>query len=232
MTAVSAERIVVMISGRGSNAMAVIEACHGGLIDGQVVKVISDQPEAVGLQRAQAHGISTACVDAAQHGDRGSLERALTASIDEASPTLVVLAGFMRVLSAEFLAPYAGRMLNIHPSLLPLHRGLNTHARALAAGDTLHGASVHFVTAELDGGPVLSQALLTIHPTDTAATLSDRVLQLEHRLLPATVALLGKETVELNHESIFVNTTALASPLRLGIELSDDGSLFSSTSGR
>ena len=232
MTAVSAERIVVLISGRGSNAMAVIEGCHSGLIDGQVVKVISDQPDAPGLKRAEAHDISTACVNAAQHTDRSSLERALTASIDEARPTLVVLAGFMRVLSADFLAPYAGRILNIHPSLLPRYRGLNTHARALAAGDMEHGASVHFVTTELDGGPVLSQASLTVHSTDTAATLTERVLQLEHRLLPATVALLDKETVELNHESIFINTTALASPLRLGIELSDDGGLLSGANCR
>ena len=227
MTSVTAERIVVLISGRGSNAVALIEGCQSGLIQGQVVKVISDQPDAMGLQRARALNIPAICVDASQHADRSSFEQALSASINDAKPTLVVLAGFMRILSADFLAPYAGRILNIHPSLLPHHRGLDTHARALAAGDTEHGASVHFVTAELDGGPVLSQALLSIEAGDTATTLSERVLTLEHRLLPATVALLSKETVELHHETIRINTKALAAPLRLGAELSDGGALVS-----
>lgn len=229
MTMVTAERIAVLISGRGSNAMALIQGCQTGLIQGQVVKVISDQPNAPGLERARSHNIPAACVDAAPHNDRTSFEQALSASIDEAKPTLVVLAGFMRVLSAGFLAPYAGRILNIHPSLLPRHRGLDTHARALAAGDAEHGASVHFVTAELDGGPVLGQARLAVEPDDTAASLNERVLTLEHRLLPATVALLAQETVELDHETILINSTALAAPLRLGIELSDGGALLSDT---
>ena len=232
MTAVTAERIAVLISGRGSNAMALVQGCQSGLIQGQVVKVISDQSYASGLQRARSHNIPAACVDATQHADRSSLERALTSSINEAQPTLVVLAGFMRVLSADFLAPYAGRILNIHPSLLPRHRGLNTHARALAAGDAQHGASVHFVTAELDGGPVLSQAQLTVDPSNTASMLSERVLALEHRLLPATVALLSQETVELDHETILINTTALAAPLRLGVDLSDGGTLLSDANCR
>jgi phosphoribosylglycinamide formyltransferase-1 len=226
MTAVSAQRIVVLISGRGSNAVALMAACENGLIDGQVVKVISDQADAAGLLRAEEYGVDTACVEATPYADRTQFERALSAAIDLANPTLLVLAGFMRVLSAPFLAPYAGRIINIHPSLLPRHRGLHTHARALDAGDARHGASIHFVTAELDGGPVISQAELAIAATDTADTLAERVLALEHRLLPATVALLSHAKVELNDETIFVHAKALASPLRLGVDLADDGHLI------
>jgi len=226
MTAVTAQRIVVLISGRGSNAMALMAACQNGSIDGQVVKVIGDQTQALGLRRAEEQGVDTASVDAKPHTDRAHFERALSAAIDLANPTLLVLAGFMRVLSAPFLAPYAGRIINIHPSLLPHHRGLHTHARALDAGDAMHGASVHFVTAELDGGPVISQADLAISAADTANTLAERVLALEHRLLPATVALLSQAKVELNNETIFLNAKALASPLRLGVDLADDGHLI------
>ncbi|MEY2855127.1 MAG: phosphoribosylglycinamide formyltransferase 1, partial [Pseudomonadota bacterium] len=182
-------RLAVLISGRGSNMVAIARACGQGSIGAQVAIVIADQPDAAGLPRARDMGLATHVVDLKSfRGPRGTdrlaFESALAEAIDAASPDLVVLAGFMRILSPGFVQRYEGRMLNIHPSLLPSYKGLHTHERVLAAGEREHGASVHFVTAELDGGPVVLQGRIPVLPGDDAKRLSARVNELEWTLYP------------------------------------------------
>ena len=179
--AVSA-RLAILISGRGSNMLAIARACAQGRLDATVAGVIADRAEATGLAAAAALGLSTTVVERGAHPDRASFERALAAELAALRPDLVVLAGFMRILGPELVAAWSGRMLNIHPSLLPRHPGLDTHARALAAGDTEHGASVHLVTAELDAGPLVAQARVPVLPGDTPVSLGARVLAEEHAL--------------------------------------------------
>jgi phosphoribosylglycinamide formyltransferase-1 len=173
--------IVVLISGRGSNMQALVEA---GL---PVCAVISNQAQAKGLDFAKARGIATAVVEHRSFADRDAFDRALAREIDRFSPRLVVLAGFMRVLTASFVAHYEGRLLNIHPSLLPAFTGLHTHERALQAGVKLHGCTVHFVTAELDAGPIVIQAAVPVRAADTPETLAARVLRYEHVIYPRAV---------------------------------------------
>ncbi|MGB0514183.1 MAG: phosphoribosylglycinamide formyltransferase, partial [Wenzhouxiangellaceae bacterium] len=192
------------ISGRGSNALAILDAIERGIVPARARAVIADRP-AEGLGRAEARGIDTARVPRAAFPDRAAFEQALGEILNGYAPDLIAMAGFMRVLSDGFVRNYAGRMVNIHPSLLPRHRGLNTHARALAEGDSIHGASVHWVTPELDAGPVIARAELTIQPDDTAETLAGRVLPLEHRLYPAALALLLRDGVSFAHENTFDN---------------------------
>ncbi len=170
--------LVVLISGRGSNMLAILEA---GL---PVAAVLSNVPDAAGLALAAQRGVLTRAVSHKEHPSREEFEAALAAEIDRHAPRLVALAGFMRVLSAGFVARYAGRLMNIHPSLLPAFAGLHTHERALAAGVKLHGCTVHFVTAELDHGPIIVQAALPVRPHDDAASLAARVLALEHLVYP------------------------------------------------
>lgn len=179
--------IVVLISGTGSNLRAIAERARDGTIAVEIRAVISDRAEAAGLAWAAANGLETAVVPAREFADRDSFDAALAACIDRYSPRLVALAGFMRVLGGGFVAHYLGRMLNIHPSLLPRHRGLHTHRRVLDAGDRTHGASVHFVTAELDGGPVVVQARVPVREGDDEATLAARVLAQEHRIYPECI---------------------------------------------
>ena len=181
-------RLAILISGRGSNMSAIARACADGRLDARVVGVLSDRPEAAGLAAAEALGLSTEVVDRRAHPDRVSFDRALGERLAALAPDRVALAGFMRVLGPELVAAWEGRMLNIHPSLLPRHPGLDTHARALAAGDTEHGASVHLVTAELDAGPVLAQARVPVLPGDTVDALAARVLAEEHGLYVAALA--------------------------------------------
>jgi phosphoribosylglycinamide formyltransferase 1 len=181
------KRVAILISGGGSNMLALVRDMAGDH-PARPVLVLSNDPAAAGLASAQALGLAVAAVDhRAHHGDRAAFEAALLAPLEAARPDLICLAGFMRVLTPGFVARFAGRMLNIHPSLLPKYPGLHTHARALAAGDTQAGCSVHEVTAELDGGPVLGQARVPILPGDTEASLSARVLAQEHRLYPAVL---------------------------------------------
>jgi phosphoribosylglycinamide formyltransferase-1 len=180
-------RIVVLISGRGSNLAALLAAERRGLLGGAVSAVISNRADAPGLAIAAQHGVATAVVDHRAFDDRDTFESSLAAAIDSAEPDLVVLAGFMRVLSRGLVARYEGRMLNIHPSLLPAYTGLNTHRRVLADGATTHGCTVHFVTADLDGGPIVAQQSVLVRADDDEATLAARVLEAEHRLLPAAV---------------------------------------------
>lgn len=212
----NAKRLVVVISGRGSNLNALIRACADGRIRGRIVQVISNRPQAPGLEYARQAGIPHSVVDHRAYPDRESFDRALADRIEESSPDLVILAGFMRVLTERFVARFADRMVNIHPSLLPDFRGLDTHARALAAGVATHGASVHFVTAELDGGPVLMQARVPVHPEDTPETLAQRVQAAEHQLLPAAVGLICSGRVQSWDSTVKLDGSMLERPLLLG----------------
>lgn len=180
-------RIAILISGGGSNMLALVQDMgQGGYA--QPVLVASNDPTAKGLERAAALGITTAAVDHRPYGrDREAFEAALAEQIDAAQPDILCLAGFMRILTPGFIRRYKGRMLNIHPSLLPKYPGLHTHARALAAGDAEAGCTVHEVTADLDAGPILGQARVPVLPGDTEDTLAARVLTQEHRLYPAVL---------------------------------------------
>ncbi len=177
-------RIAVLISGGGSNMVALVRAMQAGGW-AEPVLVLANDPDAGGLEKARSMGVPIAAVDHRDFkGDRPAFEKALSDALATAQPDILCLAGFMRVLTADFVAQWAGRMLNIHPSLLPKYKGLQTHARALDAGDLQHGCTVHEVTSELDDGPILGQATLDVAPDDTPETLATRVLPLEHALYP------------------------------------------------
>ena len=180
-------RITVLISGRGSNLAAMLRAEREGTLGGAVTTVISNRRDAAGLAIATSHGAETLVVDHREHVDRNAFDAALAAAVDRSRPALIVMAGFMRVLGQAFIARYEGRMLNIHPSLLPAYPGLHTHRRALAGGVRIHGCTVHFVTNDLDGGPIVAQGAVAVHDDDTEESLAARVLAVEHRLLPAAV---------------------------------------------
>jgi len=181
------KNIVILISGRGSNMEAVVRAAQAEQWPARISAVISNKADAAGLEFAAANGIATAVVPSRGFASRAEFDAALLQEIDRFSPDLVVLAGFMRILTTPFVAHYAGRMLNIHPSLLPAFPGLATHRQALDAGVARHGASVHLVTTELDYGPVLAQAQVDVLPGDTESTLAARVLVQEHLLLPRAI---------------------------------------------
>lgn len=180
-------RIAVLISGSGTNLQALIDTQASGELGGQIVVVVSNRPLAGGLARARQAGIPDQVVDHTHFPDRESFDQALMETIDRYQPDLVVLAGFMRILTGEFVTHYQGRMMNIHPSLLPKYPGLHTHRRALEAGDSHHGATVHFVTDQLDGGPPIVQARIAILPDDDEASLIQRVQQQEHLIYPLAV---------------------------------------------
>jgi len=181
------KRIVILISGRGSNMEAIVEACAAQAWPARIAAVISNRADAAGLDYAAARGIATAVVEHRAYPDREGFDAALAQAIDAHAPDVVVLAGFMRILTAGFVQRYAGRLLNIHPSLLPAFTGLHTHQRAIEAGCKLAGATVHYVTAELDHGPIVAQAAVPVLPDDTEQTLAARVLASEHRLYPMAV---------------------------------------------
>lgn len=181
------KRIVILISGRGSNMEAIVEAAARERWNAEVAGVLSNRPDAAGLRFAASHGIATACVDHKAFDDREAFDQAMAEAVDRFAPDLVVLAGFMRILGEAFVRLYEGRMFNIHPSLLPAFPGLHTHRRALQAGCKLAGATVHFVTPELDHGPIVAQAMVPVMPNDTEATLAQRVLVREHAMYPAAV---------------------------------------------
>lgn len=211
----SKPRLVVLISGRGSNLQALIEAVEFGELPAEIVAVISNRPDAGGLALARRADIDTLTVDHRTFAGREAFDAALQAGIDRARPDLVVLAGFMRILSAAFVEHYRGRLLNIHPSLLPRYRGLHTHARALAAGERVHGVSVHFVTAELDGGPVIAQARVPVHADDDAERLAERVLVQEHRLYPRVIRWVCEGRVRLVGDRVQFDGELLDEPLLL-----------------
>lgn len=179
--------IVVLISGSGSNLQALLDGCAAGFIPGKITGVISNKANAFGLKRAEAAGISTAVLSHKGFDSREDYDQALIAAIEQFKPDLIVLAGFMRILTAEFVQHFSGKLLNIHPSLLPKYQGLATHQRAIDAGDTEHGCSVHFVTEQLDGGPVILQAKVPIFPGDDASIVAERVHAQEHQIYPLVV---------------------------------------------
>ncbi|MBT8143197.1 MAG: phosphoribosylglycinamide formyltransferase [Gammaproteobacteria bacterium] len=178
-------RALVLISGGGTNLQSFIDAIAAGRLDAELVGVLSDQPRAFGLQRAERADIPTTVLGAGGYDSRESYDRALQEAMLQFEPELVLLAGFMRILGAGLVRQFEGRMLNVHPSLLPAYRGLHTHRRVLEAGDRRHGCSIHFVTEELDGGPVVAQAEVAVADDDTEQTLSARVQAREHMLFPA-----------------------------------------------
>ena len=194
-------RIVVLISGRGSNMQAIVNACDLGQINAEVVLVISNRPDAAGLAFAKRHGITTKVCDHTHFPERQQFDAELASIIESAKPDWVVLAGFMRILGAELVQQFVGRMINIHPSLLPKYPGLNTHERALAEGDAEHGATVHFVTPELDAGPVIDQVAVPIKENDTPALLAARVLSEEHGLLVKAIKRCTAGEVQYNSTS-------------------------------
>ncbi|GIU53630.1 MULTISPECIES: phosphoribosylglycinamide formyltransferase [Shewanella] len=179
-------RVLVLISGNGTNLQAIIDGCDDNL-NAEVVGVISNKPDAYGLVRAHHGEINTSCVIARKDESRQQYDMRLQQAIEQYQPDLIVLAGFMRILSDEFVSQYMGKMINIHPSLLPKYAGLHTHQRALDAKDTEHGASVHFVIPELDAGPVVLQAKVPVYEDDTVETLSSRVHEQEHAIYPLVV---------------------------------------------
>jgi len=190
-------RVGVLISGRGSNMQALLSACAAPDFPAEIVTVLANRPEAGGLALAEAAGVATAVVDHKAFAGRAPFEAALTAALERAGVDLLCLAGFMRVVTPDFVRHWQGRMINIHPSLLPLFPGLDTHARALAAGVRLHGCSVHFVNEEVDGGALIGQAAVPVLPGDDPETLAARVLQAEHRLYPACLRLVAEGKVRL-----------------------------------
>jgi phosphoribosylglycinamide formyltransferase-1 len=181
------KRIVILISGRGSNMEAIAQRCAQERWPAQVVAVIANRPQAGGLQFARAHGIDTAVVDHQRFSTRESFDAALTEAIDAHRPDLVLLAGFMRILGENFVRRHQGRMLNIHPSLLPAFPGLHTHRRAIEAGCKVSGATVHLVTPQLDHGPIVMQSVVPVLPDDSEQSLAARVLATEHRIYPQAV---------------------------------------------
>ena len=194
------KRIVVLISGTGSNMLNIAEQCANQRIAGEVVAVIANKTEAAGLAKADALGIDTEVLSHRDFDNRESYDHALAALVETYKPDVIVLAGFMRILSADFVKQFQGRLLNIHPSLLPKYKGLNTHARALENGDSEHGVSVHFVTEELDGGPVVLQAKIPIFAGDTEVELQQRVHEQEYRIYPLVVHWLCTDRLRLTAE--------------------------------
>ena len=187
MTVIRKTRCVVLISGRGSNLSAILKAAAAPDYPAEIVAVISNKEDAKGLMLAQEAGVATEVVPSLGVTDREVYDQALLAAIDRHEPDLVILAGFMRILTPNFVSHYANRMINIHPSLLPSFTGMHTHQRALDAGVHVHGCTVHFVTAELDHGPMIAQAAVPVYADDDAAKLAARVLKEEHRIYPAAV---------------------------------------------
>jgi phosphoribosylglycinamide formyltransferase 1 len=181
------KNIVILISGRGSNMEAIVHACARDGWNARIAAVVSNRPDAAGLVFAQAQGIGTAVVNHRAYPDRESFDVELAKTVQSFSPDVVVLAGFMRILTPVFITPFAGRLLNIHPSLLPAFTGLHTHQRAMDAGCKVAGATVHFVTPELDHGPIVAQAVVPVSADDTEETLAARVLKQEHQMYPQAV---------------------------------------------
>jgi len=204
----SRKRVVVLASGRGTNLQALIDAGNDPDFPAQVAAVIANRPGALALDRAREAGIAHRVVDHTKYRDRAGHEAEVVAAIDAAEPDIVCLAGYMRVLSADFVGRYRGRMINIHPSLLPLFPGLHTHERALAAGVKIHGASVHFVTESVDEGPIIAQAAVPVLPGDDAGTLGGRVLAAENRLYPLALALVARGAARIDGGSAAISMTA------------------------
>jgi phosphoribosylglycinamide formyltransferase 1 len=214
-------RVVVLVSGRGSNLRALAAGAATGTLPIEIVAVVSDRPDAAALSWAAERGIRTAVLRSADFPDRDAYGHALGDIVASFAPGLVLLAGFMRILSDEFVARFAGRMLNIHPSLLPKYPGLHTHRRALEAGDREHGVSVHFVTRELDGGPVVLQAMVPVLPGDDEVRLAARVLPAEHRIYGECVRWFALGRLEFRDGAAWLDGKRLDAPVIVGHELEE-----------
>ena len=206
-------RTVILISGSGTNLQSFIDKVHAGDLDLELCLVFSNRPDAFGLERAKKAGIPTACIEHGDFADRESFDRAVASVLDQYAPELIVLAGFMRILSPWFVQHYEGKVLNIHPALLPKYPGLNTHQRALDAGDEWHGSTVHFVTEELDGGPRILAGRLRVDPTETADELQHRVQAIEHQIYPEAAGLVGSGRVRFEEGQALVDDVVVNSPI-------------------
>jgi phosphoribosylglycinamide formyltransferase-1 len=214
--ATARKRVAILISGRGSNMAALIAAAQSADYPAAIAVVLSNRPGAGGLQRADEDGIATAVVDHTAFGkDRAAFERAVQAHLDAHRVDLVCLAGFMRLFTPAFVSHWSGRMLNIHPALLPSFRGLHTHAQALAAGVKIHGATVHYVSPEVDAGPIIAQAAVPVLDGDTADTLEARVLAAEHRLYPLALGLVAAGKSSLTPQGLVRTAAAVAADSQL-----------------
>ena len=213
-------KIVILISGSGSNLQSFIDACSTGIVDGKIMAVISNRPGVKGLDRASAADIPNIVIDHRAFQSREEFDQHLAEVITSFTPDLVVLAGFMRILTDGFVNQFIGKLINIHPSLLPAYPGLNTHQRAIEAGDSTAGATVHFVTSELDGGPAILQAAVPILPKDTAVDLAARVLIVEHEIYPVVAQWYCQGRVVMNQGKVFHD----------GIAVGESGLLFSNES--
>lgn len=208
-------KIAVLISGSGSNLQAILDCISRGELKAGICGVLSNKAEAYGLTRAVNHNIPTAVISHKDFADREGFDAAMIRQLDEWAPDVVVLAGFMRILTPAFVMHYEGRLLNIHPSLLPKYKGLHTHKRALEAGDSEHGCSVHFVTPELDGGPVIAQAMVPVLAGDSEESLTERVHKCEHRLYPQVLVWMANGELAWRNNAPVWQGETLATPLRL-----------------
>ena len=208
-------RITILISGNGSNLQALIDARDHGRLELELIHVISNNTTAFGLERARRAGIPHSVLERNKFSSNEEFDSALATLAAAWSPDLIILAGFMRILGPAVLLRFEGRMINLHPSLLPLYRGVNTYARAIEAGDREHGASIHFVTAELDGGPVISQVRIPIEKNDDPDSLAARLAPREHELVVATTELFSRASVECRNHQVLVDGRQLKSPLLL-----------------
>ncbi len=206
-------KIAVLISGHGSNMAAIARECREGRLNARIGIVLSDRPGVAGLDTARAMGIEARAIPWQGAAQRGVFERSLEAALAEVKPDLIVLAGFMRILSPQFVASHAGRILNIHPSLLPKYTGLHTHRRALEAGEREHGASVHFVTAELDGGPLVLQSRVPVRSEDTEQSLSARVQKTEHIIYPRVIGWLAEGRLTWRQDRPWLDGHPLLDPV-------------------
>jgi phosphoribosylglycinamide formyltransferase-1 len=209
------KRIVILISGSGSNLQAILDQCSKNEIHGQVLAVISNRPNVMGLQRAVKAGVDAITLDHTQFESRESFDSTLMERIDNYRPDLIVLAGFMRILTKPFVNHYIGRMINIHPSLLPKYPGLNTHQRALDAGDSKAGATVHFVTPELDGGPLIASSAVDIGPEDDLQSLNRKVLAAEHHLYPTVIQWICNDSLTFAEGLPRLNGETLQFPVKI-----------------
>jgi phosphoribosylglycinamide formyltransferase-1 len=210
------KRVAILISGRGSNMAALIEAARDASYPAEIALVVSNRPQAAGLARAREASIAASAIDHTAYGeDRGAFERTLHAVLEAHRIDLVCLAGFLRLLTPWFVGKWDGRMLNIHPALLPAFKGLDTHARARAAGVKIHGASVHFVVAEMDSGPIIAQGALPVRESDTADTLAARVLAVEHRIYPIALRLVAEGRVHIREGRCIIDGAAHADGMLL-----------------
>lgn len=209
-------RLCVLISGSGTNLQALSDAREEGRLDIDIVHVISNVPGAAGLERARRAGLASSVLEYARFGLRDRFDRALAVLMATGDPDLFVFAGFMRIVGKPVLDRYQGRMINLHPSLLPLYPGLDTYRRAIEAGDRQHGASVHFLTDKLDGGPVISRVRVPIRPDDDGESLHRRLAPEEHRLIVATVELFQGHRVECGEDRVVVDGSPIEAPLLLG----------------